>query len=66
MFKGEESDEANAKRFGSRNNAEPLARPQLVVRWEPPVPASADVPLPPWALGLGAALLASALWWRRR
>lgn len=63
---GNETADVNAKRFGSRNNPEPVARPQLVVRWEPPVPASADVPLPPWAPALGAALLAAGLLWRGR
>jgi hypothetical protein len=66
MLIGVEGPEANAKRFGSRNNGEAVARPLLVVRWDPPVPASADVPLPPWALALGAAMLGGALWARGR
>ncbi len=63
---GEEAGDSNAKRFGSRNNASAVAWPSLVVRYELPPPASADVPLPPWALALGAALLAGGFWLRGR
>jgi hypothetical protein len=53
----------NAKRFGSRNNTTPEARPVLVVSYDTP---DADIPLPGWALALLGTGLAAALLRRRR
>ena len=61
MLIGNEAVEQNAKRFESRNNAVAVNRPRLTVVYGPPVVVVADdgdVPLPWWALGLLAALLA--------
>jgi MYXO-CTERM domain-containing protein len=67
MLIGDDLGLQNAKRFGSRNNTTPDARPVLIVTYGPGPPAAEDVdiPLPGWALGLLGAGLAAALLRRR-
>jgi len=54
---GNESGQQNAKRFESRNGAQPSVFPRLVVAYDPPLSTTGDIPVPFWAL----ALLAGAL-----
>lgn len=61
---GAEAGLQNAKRFESRNNGTALNRPKLtVVYTAPPIPGGddADIPLPPWALGLLALLIGAQM-----
>lgn len=55
MLIGDETNQQNAKRFESRNNAVAVNRPRLTVVYGPPPVASSDdgdVPLPLWALAM--------------
>lgn len=63
MLIGVESGLQNAKRFESRNNGTAVNRPKLTVVYTlPPDPGvDADIPLPPWALGLLAMLVGSKI-----
>jgi len=67
MLIGDDTGLQNAKRFGSRNNATPEARPVLIVSYEAgPAGSDVDIPLPGWALALLGTGLAAALLRRRR
>ena len=65
LMRGDESGQQNATRLASRESIDAGARPRLRVHWLVPL-ADAQVPLPPWALGLMAAGAAAALLRRSR
>jgi hypothetical protein len=65
MMIGRETGAQNASRLGSRNNAEPSARPRLRVSWLD-APAEADIPIPTWALAALGAGAAASLFKRHR
>jgi hypothetical protein len=64
LMLGDEPSSQNATRLASREIGDTLARPRLRVSWLLPL-ADAQVPLPPWALGLLGVGAAAALLRRR-
>lgn len=64
MVIGDDTGTQNAGRLASRESGDAGARPRLRVHWLAPV-ADAQVPLPPWALGLVGVAAAAALLRRR-
>ena len=62
---GDETTQQSAKRFESRQNTVGVNRPRLRVVYDLPSDLSSDVPLPPWAALVAAALLAARLRQRR-